>query len=288
MIPTSLAWSLDGADGLPLLGDTHLPPAGVLARGVVLLCHGFKGYKDYGFLPRLAQHLAHAGCIVHRFNFSHSGMTNNLATYERPELFERDTWGKQIIDLQQVVKAIGKGDLLGADLPMAWIGHSRGGVTVLLTAARQAPAQRPAVVVTLACPDRACNLTDEQKRLLRKQGYIASPSSRTGQELRVGRRWLEEQEQHPEQFDPCAALEKLRCPVLVVHGEADETVPPAAAGRLAKAGGIHVELHLLADANHVFNAANPCPAGAPLPPATAALCERVTDFLNRRLPTEVE
>jgi len=43
------AWSIEGADGQPILGDTHLPEAP--PRGVLVICHGFKGYKDYGFFP---------------------------------------------------------------------------------------------------------------------------------------------------------------------------------------------------------------------------------------------
>ena len=51
-------WSIPGSDGEPIIGNTHVPrdePA-----GMVLVAHGFKGYKDYGMFPRIAVHdLAH-------------------------------------------------------------------------------------------------------------------------------------------------------------------------------------------------------------------------------------
>ena len=93
------SWTIDGSDGEPIRGDVHAasiaPP-----RGVFLIAHGFKGYKDYGMFPVLAREFAAAGFIAHRFNFSHSGMTNNIATFERPDLFEKDTWNRQVYDFR--------------------------------------------------------------------------------------------------------------------------------------------------------------------------------------------
>jgi hypothetical protein len=83
-------WSIEGSEGEPIIGNAHLPEAP--PGGVVLVAHGFKGYKDYGMFPRIAESLANRGFIAHRFNFSHSGMTGAIETFERPDLFERDTW----------------------------------------------------------------------------------------------------------------------------------------------------------------------------------------------------
>ena len=53
-------WTLPGADGQPILGNTHVPDdsRGAPPAGVLIVAHGFKGYKDYGFFPRLAQSAA--------------------------------------------------------------------------------------------------------------------------------------------------------------------------------------------------------------------------------------
>ena len=73
------AWTIPGSDGEPILGNVHVPDGE--PRGVVIVSHGFKGYKDYGMFPRIAGTLARdAGVIVHRFNFSHAGMARNPAT----------------------------------------------------------------------------------------------------------------------------------------------------------------------------------------------------------------
>ena len=69
------SWQITGADGETILGNTHLP-AGE-AVGTVLLAHGFKGYKDYGMFPVVADAFADAGLITHRFSqecLAHDGL----------------------------------------------------------------------------------------------------------------------------------------------------------------------------------------------------------------------
>ena len=276
---TQHSWTLPGADGHPLHGDTHLPADGGDIRGVLLICHGFKGYKDYGLFPALATAAAARGLVAHRFNFSHSGMTNRIESFERPDLFEADTWGKQVHDLATVHAAARAGTLPGpaaAGLPITWFGHSRGGVTVLLAAA-QATAP-PARLVAAAAPHVACFLDEAQRRLLRAAGHLDSPSSRTGQVLRIGTAWLDELEADPEACDPLRAIGRLRFPVLLIHGADDQTVPTAAAHALHQASGGRAELRLLPGASHTFNAPNPLPDGAPVPEATQRLIDATIGF----------
>lgn len=281
MVMRMKQWTVEGGAGQPILGDTHLP--GGEPVGVILLCHGFKGYKDYGFFPRLADAAAEAGFVAHRFNFSHSGMTNNIETFERPELFERDTWGKQVADLRAVVAAVGSGELAGGGLPQVWFGHSRGGITVTLSAARAFAggadwAARPAGVVLASSPHRANYYGEEITNDLRERGRYPSPSNRTGQTLYIGKAWLDEIEADPDAFDPVKRIAGIACPILLLHGTADDAVPPASSGMLADAAGGRATLHLMDGAGHTYNAPNPLPDEAGLPSATREMFEHVTGF----------
>ena len=276
-----------GADGEPVLGDTHRPPGSSGdAVGALVICHGFKGYKDYGFLPRLAAAAADAGLVAYRFNFSHSGMTRDIETFERPELFERDTWGKQVEDLRRVIEHVAGS--WGEGLPTVVFGHSRGGVAALLTAARLQAEGGPklAGVVTAASPADACRLSEEQKGVLRRAGRMASPSGRTGQTLYVGAGWLAEIEADAASgsgaFDPLRAAALLSVPLLQLHGDADETVPVDDLFRYGVAAPAG-ERVVIEGATHVFNAPNPMPPVSEKPPSpqTAELFERVVDFAGR-------
>ena len=275
-------WSIPGADREPIIGNAHVPAGD--ARGVVLVAHGFKGYKDYGMFPRIAEAMADAGFIAHRFNFSHSGMTNRIETFERPDLFEQDTWNKQVVDLRAVIAAVHDGTIDGQGLPYVIFGHSRGGATALLTAGRYAAdlsLPPPAGIVSAAAPSGLSNLTKQQADELLAKGALISPSSRTGQALKIGRAYLQEQRDEPEAHDLPALAARITCPVLIVHGEVDPSVPVLCAKHLAGAIGDRAEVLIVPGGDHVFNTPNPMPADATPSPQLAAMLEAMRAFAEK-------
>ena len=282
---TSKTWTLPGAgaDGEVILGDAHVPDGD--PAGVVIIAPGFKGYKDYGMFPRIAETMCAAGFIAHRFNFSHSGMTNNIDTFERPDLFERDTWNKQVFDCRAVVAAINDGKLPGAGLPYVLFGHSRGGVSVLLTAGRFADdttLPQPVGAVTAAAPCQCNNLPPEVADQLLKDGYIVSPSSRTGQDLRVDKAALVEQLDDPASHDLLALVSRINCPLLVIHGEDDPTVPVEAAEQIGRAAQCEATVLRIAGGDHVYNTPNPLPADAPSSSQFQQLLDAIVKFATAR------
>lgn len=270
-------WTIPGSDGQPIYGNTHWPTGEAL--GAIICSHGFKGYKDYGFFHTLCDYAASHGLIAARFNFSHSGMTNQYQTFERPDLFEKDTWGRQLEDLAEVFEDIAP----KLRLPRVIFGHSRGGVTSTLFAGRNTPSDL-AGLITAAAPDYACNLDDLVKDQLRTEGRLLSPSGRTGQDLYVGLDWLEEIERDPELYDPVLAAAHIKCPMLILHGDNDDTVPMACAEQLHQAATPNSTLEIIEGANHVFNCPNPVPTDMlsdQLPQQTQALIQCSVDFAVR-------
>ncbi len=240
-------------NGIELLGDVHTP-AGP-ARACVILLHGFKGYKDYGFIPVLAHDLCEQGCLVHRFNSSTSGMTNEIQTFARPDLFEQDTWTSQVVDLVRVIEAIRSGELQGNGLPIYIVGHSRGGATALLTAGRHGKELDLHGVVTINAIDRCNKMSEHEQQQIIERGYIITESARTKQSLKISSRWLSEQLEDPEAHNVLGQAEKIECPVCVIHGDDDQAVD-SSAGR-AIANTCDTELVLLKNGNHVLNMSNP-------------------------------
>lgn len=254
-------WSIpvDGVAGRSILGTTHLPEAST--QGVVLLGHGFKGYKDYGFIPWLSQHLCDAGCVVHRFNFSGSGMEHGHGRID-PDAFHGDTWNRQVEDVLALMGAIASDRLPGGPGPVLLMGHSRGGVTSLLSSGRHAGDDVMSSlrgVATLAAPSGCLSMTPEEQAELLSTGGLDSPSNRTGQVLSVGRGFLQEQLDDPEGHDVLTQARRIRVPVSVIHGMEDDAVPAGAARELCSALGDGATLHLLEGGNHVFNVSNPFP-----------------------------
>lgn len=261
-------FEMPGAESELIRGNVHLPRGDEWADAgdlpLVLVLHGFKGYKDYGFFPHLTAAIADIGLVAVRFNFSHSGIDDDPATFGRPDLFERDSWSRQLADVQAVLAAAESGNLPHADRTDAGkiglVGHSRGGVVALLTGGSD---ERIDATVALASPSSSDNLDDASKQEIREQGFIVSPSSRTGQDLHVGRAWLEDIEANREKLDVLAAVGRMTCPLLVIHGTSDASVPAESADRIADAYPGTAEKLILGGVNHVFNCRNPFTGASP-------------------------
>ena len=277
-------WQIAGAHGEQILGNTHEP--GGTARGVALIAHGFLGYKDYGMFPCLATSLSECGLVAHRFNYSNSGMANRVETFERTDLFEQDTWLKHQQDLDCVIEAIEGGALAGEGLPLVLLGHSRGGVDVLLCAGRRfgtGQTPLPRAVITLAAPDKACMWDQSTQQKMLDRGFADMKSNRTGQSLRIGAGWLQEQLDDPAAHDVLGHVGRVDCPMLVMHGGEDPTVPVTCARSIAQAGGDRVRLELIEGADHVFNTPNPLDEHSPLSPQLEGVLRLTGSFLDEHL-----
>lgn len=262
-------WKIQGSVGEAMHGTTNEPDS--TPTGIILIAHGFKGYKDYGMFPWLAHQLAKYGKIVHRFNFSHSGMTAGDGPFERPDLFERDTWNRQVEDLAILTKELNRDGM-----PMTLLGHSRGGVSCLLAVGRGVAEVDG--VITLSAPATCNPLTPEMQQTLLKQGFIESPSSRTEQKLHVGRSFLQEQLDDPENHDLLALVTGIRSPILVIHGETDPTVSVESAVSITEAGQ-DTTLVRIQDGDHVYNTPNPFPESATPSEQLAAVQDAIQSWL---------
>ncbi len=256
-------FTLTGADGAPIRGDLYLPQAE--RPPLIVVIHGFKGFKDWGFLPWLGKHLAQSGLAAACINLSHCGIGTNPETFERLDLFERDTWSKRLFDIRQVLEAAQHGLLTDKSEPnparLGILGHSMGGGAALLTAAKDA---RVRSIATLAGVARANRIPDDIAReQLAALGHVAIENARTRQIMRIGREFFEEVWAHPEAFDILAAARTVDAPWLIVHGADDETVPLTEAHELLEAAnngphtGENVRMLTLDGTGHTFEAAHP-------------------------------
>jgi pimeloyl-ACP methyl ester carboxylesterase len=120
-------------------------------------------------------------------------------------------------------------------------------------------------------------MSDSEKEELRRKGYLESPSARTGQILRIGLQWLTEQEADRDAHNVLDNVRKIECPLLVVHGENDETVNVQSAVSIANAAA---DAHVvrIKNCNHVFNAPNPPPSDVLEIPELARAIDAIVEF----------
>lgn len=224
-------------------------------RPVVLVLHGFKGFKDWGMFPPLAERLARAGFTAVSLNLSGSG-ADDAGEFAFPERFAHATYSGDLGDLTTVIDAVTAGALGFFPAPaVGLLAHSRGGgLGVLATAADP----RIRALVTWAAISHLHRFTPEEVAGWRARGQIDILNSRTGQVLPIYTDVLDDVADHGStSLDIRAAAGRIAVPWLIIHGESDATVPLAEARALQTASRTSAELKVIPGAGHTFEAVHP-------------------------------
>jgi pimeloyl-ACP methyl ester carboxylesterase len=279
------SFQFDSGEGIPIRGNIHVPDRG--SAPVVVCLHGFKGFKDWGFWPEVAARLGAAGYGMLRFNFSHSGIGEDMKTFSETELFETGTYTRELEDLRDVLSRLTRGRLLGSErLDVSRVGllaHSRGAVSALAAAAA---AEFRVRSVVLWNPVSSLIWWDEEtRRRWRETGFWEVVNARTGQAFRMRTALLDDAEKNRDRLGPVANAGRLRVPLFSVVAAQDETVPPAAARRLVSAAGEFGSLHEIPATGHTFGAGHPFPGSTPaLEEALRVTREHFDRTLRKALP----
>src|SRR5262245_51833982 len=218
--PRRRAFRLAGADGGPLRGDIRTAGDD---RPVVVMCHGFKGFKDWGFFPVIADHLARAGFSAVSFNFSGSGLGEDGERFSERERFGRATYSGCLRDLALVLDAVSDGALGLRSAATGVMGHSMGGGVAVLQTARD---PRISALVTWAATARFGRLwRPDQVPEWRRTGILDVVNQRTGEILPLYTDILDDLERNAAVLDVGRAAAEVRAPWLIAHGATDEAVP---------------------------------------------------------------
>ena len=251
-----VAFELAGAAGRPVRGSALLPGN---ARAAVIICHGFKGFAQWGFFPALAGAIAAAGLRAIRFDFSGSGIGPDRETFTEADAFAENTFSRELEDMRIVEAEASRRGWLEERYGI--LGHSRGGGTAILHAART-----PSVgaLVTLAAISYTRRWSPEEARAWRDRGYTEIRNTRTGQVMRLGTALLDEVEAEGDggSLDITAAAARITAPWLIIHGSDDATVPVEDAHRLSDAG-LDSRLFIVEGAGHTFETTHPMRESTP-------------------------
>lgn len=251
-------FSIEGKHQKPIVTDvfyneTHQP------KKVVIFCHGYKGFKDWGAWNLMAEAFANAGFFFIKFNFSHNGGTmENPIDFPDLDAFGNNNYSIELDDLNDVINWATKTfkDNPFVDINnLILIGHSRGGGITILKSSKD---ERIKKLITLAsvCDFSKRTATIGNLEEWKELGVKYVVNGRTKQQMPHYYQFYEDFKANEKQLDIEAAEKQLQVPHLIIHGNNDTSVSIDEAYSLHK-WNPNSQLEIIEEADHVFNVKHP-------------------------------
>ncbi|TVZ26365.1 acetyl esterase/lipase [Gillisia sp. Hel_I_86] len=227
---------------------------------IVIFCHGYKGFKDWGAWDLMAEEFAKKGNFFLKFNFSHNGITKeNLTEFLDIEAFGDNNYSKELDDLQSVIDWLFQYNseyLKYLDTSnITLIGHSRGGGISIIKASEE---NRITKLVTFSSVSDFASRFPSGDVLhgWEKKGVSYIVNTRTKQQLPHHFQFYKNFKANEERLTISRAAKALQIPHLIVHGSKDTSVPLSESGKLFK-WSPDPELLLVEGADHVYDVSHP-------------------------------
>ena len=228
-------------------------------KSLVIFCHGYKGFKDWGAWNLTAEAFKKAGVFFVKFNFSHNGGTIEQPI-DFPDLnaFGENNYTKELEDLDDIIDYLlsdnnYKQHIDVSDITL--IGHSRGGGIVTIKASED---NRINKVITWAgvCDfaNRTATIGDLEE--WKRDGVKYVINGRTKQKMPHYYQFYEDFKANEKRLDVEAATKRINIPHLIIHAKEDPAV------KYHEAESLHSwnpksQLYPIEHSNHVFGASHP-------------------------------
>ena len=228
-------------------------------KPLVIFCHGYKGYKDWGVFNKMTSTLAEEALFFVKFNFSHNGGTpEQPIDFPDLEAFGQNNYTIELDDLESVITYVlsnrsFEGEFNPEDITL--IGHSRGGGLVSLKAAENKKITR--LISWAGVADFGARFpTGEILEKWKKEGVAHIENARTQQQMPHYIQFYENFKANEERLTIRKAVSTLKIPHLIVHGTKDTSVE-LKEGKYLHQWNANSELFLIDGADHTFGAKQP-------------------------------
>jgi pimeloyl-ACP methyl ester carboxylesterase len=225
---------------------------------IIIFCHGFKGFKDWGVWHLCAQYFAINNIPFFKFNFSHNGTTpKNLQDFVDLIAFSNNTFSKEMEDLDLVLDfVLNKSE----NLPFTWngkfylIGHSRGGGIALAKAINDKRINK--VVVWAGVTDFESHLSQFDIKTWRESGVVTVRNSRTNVDMPISYSLYEDYCNNIHTLNLEKLLPDLNIPVFGIYAENDTSISPSNA-KILEDNVEHSIVISIENTNHTFGMKHP-------------------------------
>ena len=249
---------LKGKHSKPILTDVFFEETNQ-QKPIVIFCHGYKGFKDWGAWNLMAKAFADAGFFFIKFNFSHNGGTpEEPIDFPDLEAFGNNNYTKELDDLECVLDWICNSSEFKNEAntdSINLLGHSRAGGIVAIKAAEDVRVKK---VITLAgvsdFGSRSSTIGDLKQ--WKKDGVKYVVNGRTKQQMPHFIQFYEDFIQNEKRLTIKRAIENLKIPHLIIHGEKDTSIF-VDEGIVQHQWNPKSTLKIIENTDHVFDAKHP-------------------------------
>lgn len=270
--------TINGSKGKPINLDITFNKNGK-EKPVLIFCHGFKGFKDWGHFNLIAEAFANHDFTFVKFNFSYNGTTTeHLTDFADLEAFGDNNFSIELDDLGLVIDYMKENAAFyeGNHDHLFLMGHSRGGGIAILKASRDKRIKK--LVTWASVKDAADFFSTQDLEVWQKSGKVFTFNSRTKQNMPLNFQFYENYYTNKEQLDIPKAAACLNIPWLILHGSNDTSVPFATGEQLHQwnSGSKWI---LIDHADHTFGGKQPY-TESDLPADTKTAVRETIHFLN--------
>lgn len=251
-------------------------------KPLVIFCHGYKGFKDWGAWDLVAETFMKANLFYVKFNFSHNG-----GTVEQPidfpdlEAFAENNYSKELEDLDAMISfLISEENEFSNQIDandISVIGHSRGGGISILKTKEDQRIKKLITWASVSSFGKRTSTTGDLEQW-KKDGVKYVLNGRTKQKMPHNFQFYLDFKANEQRLNIENAEKNINVPHLIIHAKEDPSVLYQEALNLHQ-WNPKSELFTIENSNHVFDAKHPW-TESKMPSNLEKVVNKTVDFIK--------
>jgi len=278
--------------------DIYLPDFSLLKdkkKPMILMIHGFRAFKTWGFFPYFAKKITEAGYFCSIIDFSLNTLIDADKCLFDMERFSKNTVSQEITEAELFIEKFANSNVLDADSMNYWngeiylIGHSLGGALAIMVAHNIAhnnlmkkfeeknlieknfikkdnfveknnfTEKKHTVkkIITICSISDFDIYTERQKKDWIEKGVKEFKDANTGQLFKLDVKFLLDRLEYSGEMSLATCVSRLEIPYLILHTAGDATVSPNAATILFDAANKEFAQKIILNGNHLLGVTHP-------------------------------
>jgi len=195
---------------------------------VIIFCHGYKGYKDWGAWNLVAKEFANNNFFFLKFNFSHNGGTvENPIDFPDLNAFGNNNFTHELNDIERVLSFMSENTEFSKNIDLTnifLIGHSRGGGICAIKASENKQIKGLITWAGVSNFKIRFNEGSQEFKEWKDKGVKYVENKRTKQQMPHFFQFYLDFKENEKRFNIQSAVQSLKIPFLVIHGDNDKSV----------------------------------------------------------------